>query len=241
MGAACGDSGSGDAARSTSTTAAPVIDPGDGGDYRPRIDPADFVDVVDNVYMPLRPGVRWVYEGMEGGERERVEVVVTGERRRILGIDAVVVRDTVTSGGALVEDTFDWFAQDRAGNVWYLGEDSKEYENGEVVSTAGSWEAGVDGALPGIVMRASPSVGHAYRQEYYRGEAEDLAEVVRTGEDVSVPAGDFSDVLVVREWNPLEPDVVEEKSYAPGVGLVLERKVKGGDGRAELVEHVPAG
>lgn len=227
--------------QSTSTTAAPVIDPGDGGDYRPRIDPADFVDVVDNVYMPLRPGMRWVYEGVEDGERERVEVVVTGERKRILGIDAVVVRDTVTRGGALVEDTFDWFAQDRAGNVWYLGEDSKEYENGEVVSTAGSWEAGVDGALPGIVMRASPSVGDAYRQEYDRGEAEDLAEVVRTGDDVSVPAGDFSDVLVVREWNPLEPDVVEEKSYAPGVGLVLERKVKGGDGRVELVEHVPAG
>lgn len=239
-GVACGHSGGRSAASST-TAAPPVIDPGDGGDYRPEIDPADFVDVVDNEYMPLRPGMRWVYAGVEGGERERIEVVVTGARRRVLGIDAVVVRDTVTIDGALVEDTFDWFAQDRSGNVWYLGEASREYENGEVVSTAGSWEAGVDGALPGIVMPASPSVGDAYRQEYYLGEAEDLAEVVQTGAEVSVPAGDYSDVLVVREWNPLEPDVVEEKSYAPGVGLVLERKVKGGDGRVELVEHVPAG
>ena len=213
-----------------------VIDPGDGGRYEADLDPADFVAGVDNPYFPLTPGMRWLYEGVEDDEIERVEVVVTTDRKEVLGISAVVVRDTVTVDDELVEDTYDWFAQDRDGNVWYLGEDSKEYEDGEVVSAAGSWEAGVDGAQAGIVMQADPTVGQAYRQEYYPGEAEDLAEVVRRGESASVPAGEFDDVLVIKEWNPLEPDVVEEKYYASGVGPILEVVVEGGDGRVELVE-----
>lgn len=213
-----------------------LIDPGDGGQYEADLDPANFVAHIDNPYLPLSPGARWVYEGVEDGEVERVEVVVTPDRKQILGISATVVRDTVTVDGDLVEDTYDWFAQDRDGNVWYLGEDSKEYEDGEPVSTVGSWQAGVDGAQAGIVMPADPTVGKAYRQEYYPGEAEDLAEVERRGEFASVPAGEFDDVLVIKEWNPLEPDVVEEKYYAPGVGLILEVVVEGGDGRTELVE-----
>lgn len=213
-----------------------LIDPGDGGQYQADLDPADFVADVDHPYLPLTPGQRWVYEGMEDDEVERVEVTVTSDRKEIMGISAIVVRDTVTVDGDLVEDTYDWFAQDRDGNVWYLGEDSKEYEDGEVVSTAGSWQAGVDGAQAGIVMQAEPTVGQAYRQEYYPGEAEDLAEVVRQGESASVPAGEFDDVLVIKEWNPLEPDVVEEKYYAPGVGLILEVVVEGGDGQVELLE-----
>jgi hypothetical protein len=203
-----------------------VIDPGDGGHYAPAIDPADFVDTVDNPYFPLRSGSRWVYEGTSGGEAERIEVV-TQERRTILGISATVVRDTVSVEGDVVEDTLDWYAQDRDGNVWYLGEASRDIENGAVVSTAGSWEAGVDGAHPGIVMRASPTVGDAYRQEYYRGEAEDLAEVIEVG----------ADRVVTQEWNPLEPDVVERKTYERGVGLVGEEKVRGGDGALELVSY----
>jgi hypothetical protein len=242
--AACGGDGGngsdeGGASRSAtaepSRAAEPVIDPGDGGDYAPVIDPADFVTQIDNPYMPLRPGSRWVYEGTDDGDDERVEVEVTPERREILGISAVVVRDTVTMDGELVEDTHDWFAQDRDGNVWYLGEETAEYEDGEVVTTEGSWEAGVDGALPGIVMPAAPAVGDAYRQEYYEGEAEDMGQVVRVGQSTTVAAGRYDDVLVTEDWTPLEPEVVEEKSYAPGVGLVLEVKTAGGEGRIELV------
>lgn len=215
----------------------PVIDPGDGGAYAPEVDPADFVTAIDHPYLPLVPGTRWVYEGISDGEEERIEVVVTDDRREVMGISAVVVRDTVTVDGELEEDTYDWFAQDRAGNVWYLGEDSREYEDGEVVSTEGSWEAGVGGALPGIVMPADPTPGQAYRQEYLAGEAEDMAEVVRLDGTETVPYGSFTGLLVTREWNPLEPDVVEEKYYAAGVGLVLEVVTAGGEGRVELVEQ----
>ena len=159
-----------------------------------------------------------------------------------MGISATVVRDTVEEDGEVVEDTYDWFAQDDEGNVWYLGEDSKEYEDGEVVSTEGSWEAGVDGALPGIVMLAEPAVGDAYRQEYLEGEAEDLGEVHELGARETVPAGTFGDLVVIREWNPLEPDVVEDKYHAPGIGVVLEVTVEGGDERVELVEfQAPSG
>ena len=173
------------------------------------------------------------------GELEHIEVVVTDERRQVMGIEAVVVRDTVTVDGELAEDTYDWFAQDADGNVWYLGEESTEYEDGEAVSTEGSWEAGVDGALPGIVMYADPVPGTAYRQEYDEGEAEDVAEGERAGPSVTVAGQDYADVVVIREWNPFEPDVVEDKSYAPGVGTILEEKVAGGDERVELIEHTP--
>jgi hypothetical protein len=246
--AACGDDGGpstsavDEGEQSTTTEAAePVIDPGDGGNYDPAIDPAAFVDVIDNPYLPYAPGASWIYEGTEDGETERIEVTVTPERKQIMGISATVVRDTVTVDGELVEDTYDWFAQDRDGNVWYLGEDSTEFENGEAVSKAGSWEAGVDGALPGIVMQADPQVGQAYRQEYYPGEAEDLARVSRLGATESVPFRDFDQLLVIEEWNPLEPDVVEEKYFAPDVGLVLEVKTRGGEGRVELIDHNPGG
>ena len=157
-----------------------------------------------------------------------------------MGIAATVVRDSVYVEDELVEDTFDWFAQDRDGNVWYLGEDSREIEGGEVVSTEGSWEAGVDGALPGIVMPAEPGVGDAYRQEYDVGEAEDMFEVVAVGGAVEVPVGSFEEVVMTRDWTPLEPEVIEEKQYAPGVGKLREEKTAGGDDLSELVESPPA-
>lgn len=231
--AACGDD--------TTTADAPVIDPGDGGDYNPELDPADFVDVVDNPFFPLNPGARWVYEGPadEPGKVERIEVVVLDERKEIMGISATVVRDTVTVDGVLLEDTHDWFAQDKEGNVWYLGEDVKNYEDGELVDTDGSFEAGVDGALPGIVMLADPQVGDAYRQEYYVGEAEDMGEVVATSGTKTVPAGTFTDILVTKDWNPLEPDVVEQKTYARGVGVIFEEHIEGDTGTAALLEFTP--
>ncbi len=226
---ACGGSGK--------DGATPVIDPGDGGVYQPQLNPADFVGAIDNPYLPLKPGSRWVYESDDGSER--IEVAVLRETRSILGITATVVRDTVTEDGELVEDTLDWYAQDSAGNVWYLGEDSKEYKDGKVVSTAGSWEAGVDDARPGIVMPARPTSGLSYRQEYYAGEAEDMATIMSLDGTAQVPAGAFSNLLVIREWTPLEPKVIEEKYYAAGVGVVQEVNVAGGKGRVQLLSFEP--
>ena len=231
LGVSCGSNGN-----KASAEATPVIDPGDGGNYHADLDPDETVDIIDNPYLPLIPGNRWVLEGEEDGEVERVVVVVTDQRREVMGISAVVVRDTVTVNGEVTEDTYDWFTQDAEGNVWYLGEDTKEYEDGEVVSTEGSWEAGVDGAQPGIVMLADPDKGDAYREEYLAGSAEDMGEVVQLGAKARVDAGSFDDVIVIKEWTPLEPKIVEEKYYAPGVGQVLEVTKRGGKGRMELVE-----
>jgi hypothetical protein len=240
LAAACGGGdGESRVATTASTATTPVIDPGDGGHYAPVLDPADFVDRIDNPYLPLLPGASWTYEGVSGGGPERVEVVVTPERKLILGISAVVVRDTVTVDGEVVEDTFDWFAQDRGGNVWYLGEAVQDFEHGTLVSTAGSWEAGVDGAVAGIVMPATPAVGDAYRQELSAGEAEDMFEIVGIADTETVPAGRYERVVVTKDWNPLEPDVIEQKHYAPGVGLIAERKIAGDRGRAELVHFMP--
>jgi len=223
------------------TSSSPVIDPGDGGNYSVDLDPGGVVTVIDNPMLPFAVGSRWVYESVAASEVERIEVVVLGETRVVMGIPATVVRDTVTIDGELVEDTYDWYAQDDAGNVWYLGEETKEYVEGEVVSTAGSWEAGVDGALPGILMKADPEVGDAYRQEFYRGEAEDLAEVARVGVSEAVPFGSYDDLTVIKEWSPLLASVVEEKYYAAGVGLILEVAVEGGDERIELISYQPGG
>lgn len=216
---------------------AAFIDPGDGGNYTPNVGAARFVPRIDNPYLPFKPGARWVYESEDG--KERIETEVLAETRTIQGIVATIVHDRAFEDGELVEDTFDWYAQDQDGNVWYLGEDSSDYEDGKVVSTAGSWEFGQDGAKPGIVMLAKPAVGRSYRQEYYLEEAEDLARVKSLGGSRQVPAGSYKDVIVTEEWTPLEPDVVEEKSYAPGVGLIYEEKVKGGKGTVRLIEFTP--
>ena len=215
---------------------------GSGSDSLPQdgepveLDPADFVARVDNPYWPMLPGSRWVYrESDADGTEMRVEVTVTERTKRILGIDATVVHDVVTEDGELVEDTYDWYAQDTAGNVWYLGEATKEYEHGKVVTTAGSWEAGVDGAQAGVVMPAKPRVGLAYRQEHYAGEAEDRGRVLSLDERVEVPFGSFDGVVMTKDWTPLEPDVLEHKFYARGVGPVLALGLSGGGGREELV------
>lgn len=205
-------------------------------DYAPAIEPADFVEEIDNPYLSWVPGTVFVYEGQTGEGLEHIEVRVTDERKEIMGINCVVVQDTVWVDDELVEDTFDWYAQDRDGNVWYMGEDSREYENGEAVSTAGSWEAGVDGAQPGIIMQANPEIGAVYRQEYYAGEAEDMAEVASLSESATVAYGSYDDLLVTKEWTPLEPGIAENKYYAAGLGLVLEEVVEGGTGRVELVD-----
>jgi hypothetical protein len=202
--------------------------------YSPWIVPGDFVATIDNPFMPLVPGTRMMYEGPTDAGLERIDYFVTRETRDVMGVTCVVVRDTVTLNGELIEDTYEWYAQDNNGNVWYFGEDSKEYKRGKVVSTTGSWEAGIDGAQPGIVMPASPTAGPSYRQEYYAGEAEDMAKVDRLGMSVTVPYGSFTGVLRTLEWTPLEPGFYEYKYYAPGVGLVLEA-VRGSRERVELL------
>jgi hypothetical protein len=208
-----------------------------------KLEPADFTTRIDNPYWPMAPGDRWVYRetGPEGTE-QRVEVAVTNRTKQIAnGIEARVINDVVTEDGQLVEVTDDWHAQDKAGNVWYLGEDTAEYENGEVTTRSGSFEAGVDGAQPGIIMPADPQDGMAYRQEYYEGEAEDKAEVLSTDEQVEVPFGYFKGALLTKDRVPLEPKVSEYKLYARDVGPVLTVKTSGGSGREELVSYSRAG
>jgi hypothetical protein len=207
------------------------------GDETVHLNPADFTTRITNPYWPMRPGSRWVYrETDSGGAKQRVVVTVTRRTKLIAnGIRARVVHDVVREDGEPVEVTDDWYAQDRAGNVWYLGEDTTEYENGEPVSKEGSFEAGVDGAQPGVIMPAHPHPGLRYRQEYYEGHAEDRARIVSRREQAGVPFGHFRRVLMTREDNPLEPRVLEFKFYARGVGPVLAVSVSGGSDREELV------
>jgi hypothetical protein len=203
-----------------------------------ELDPADFTSEIDNPWLPLRVGARWVYRETDAeGAEQRVEVTVLDETRDVMGVEARVVHDVVTEDGKFVEDTYDWYAQDADGNVWYLGEETKEFENGKVSTTAGSWEAGVDGAQPGVVMPAEPEVGMTYRQEYYEGEAEDAAEVLSLDEKAEVPFGTFDEVLMTKDYTPLEPDILEHKFYARGVGVVLALAISGGSDREELLEH----
>ena len=229
-----GPTGSG----STQAAEAPVLPQGD----EPfDLDPADFVAGVDNPYWPMAHGSRWVYrEADQKGGVQKVVVTVTDKAKTILGIQATVVHDVVSEDGKVIEDTFDWYAQDRWGNVWYLGEDTTEYEDGKA-STAGSWEAGVDGAQAGVLLPGQPEVGLAYRQEYYEGEAEDAGEIISLDEQVEVPFGSFDGVLMTKDWTPLEPKLVEHKFYAKGTGPVLAVTVSGGSDREELLSFRPGG
>ena len=213
------------------------------GSERVNLDPADFTTTIDNPYWPMTPGSRWIYRESGGtGPANRIVVTVTARTKRVAaGIVARVVHDRVTQAGRLVEDTQDWYAQDADGNVWYLGEATKEYEDGEVSSRKGSWEAGVDGAQAGVIMPARPRVGMMYRQEYRAGEAEDRGGVLSLDERAQVSAGAFAGVLMTRDWTPLEPRTVEHKFYARGTGPVLALDVSGGSGREELLRFTRGG
>jgi hypothetical protein len=234
--AACGG-GSPDGSQSAAATTLPK------GSEPVRLDPGRFTTEIDNPYWPMKPGSRWVLrEKDKGGETQRVEITVTDQTKTIMGIEARVVHDRVTNeqDGSLVEDTYDWYAQDDQGNIWYLGEDTKEYENGKVTSTEGSWQAGVDGAQPGILLPAAPKPGLSYRQEYYKGEAEDAAQVLSVDQQAKVPFGAFDNVLQTKDFTPLQPELLEHKFYAKGVGPVLAMDVRGGQSREELVRYEPA-
>lgn len=195
----------------------------------PSLTATDFVPRIDNPLLPLVPGNTWVYRATSSDGEETITVTVLDETRTIGGVTATVVHDVVTDAeGEVLEDTRDWFAQDTAGNVWYLGEATTEYDNGKS-STEGSWEAGVDGAQAGLAMPAAPRLGDGYRMEYLRGEAEDRAAVLSLDATATVPFGRFTDLLETEDTTPLEPGLVERKLYAKDVGLIREETIAGGD------------
>jgi hypothetical protein len=205
------------------------------GRYAPKIDPASFVGRIDNRYLPYQPGTRFHFEGVRGTTPQTDDQVVLHRTVRILGVRCTVVRDTVSEHGHAVERTDDFYAQDRRGNVWYMGEDSFELQHGRFVKASDSWRSGVNGGKPGIIMPAHPRPGDAYRQEYYPpGRALDEARVVRLDGRRTVPYGTFDRLLVTSERSPLEPQT-ERKYYAPGVGEIAEHVVKGHHEAFELV------
>lgn len=222
LAAGCGSSGTKPAPKtqasnpSASTTGASARPP-----YDPKIDPANFSTSITNPYFSLKPGAKWVYRGTKNGTPQDVVVQVTSQTHTSLGVRCLVISDIHTQAGALVEKTTDWYAQDKQGNVWYFGEDTKEYQKGVVTSTAGTWDAGVDNAKPGVVMQAHPKAGGGfYRQEYRPGIAEDKAKVQSVSATQKVPAGSFEKVILTEDIDPLNPDKLEHKWYAPGVGMV---------------------
>lgn len=192
-----------------------------GAPYDPVINPANFVAGVNNPYFPLTPGTTYVYEGQTSDGLEHSEFFVTHNTRVILGVTCIEVHDSVKLNGVLSEDTLDWFAQDKDGNVWYFGENTHELADGLITTIDGTFMAGVDGAKPGIVMKAHPMIGDFYRQEFALDNAEDLADTLSLSETVTVPAGTYLNCLKSQETTPLETDLLEDKFFAPGVGNVL--------------------
>jgi hypothetical protein len=190
--------------------------------YSPTIDPAAFSTTIDNAFMPLTPGTRTTYESQTAEGHQQTTTEVTRDTKTIMGVNTVVVHDTVTLDGKPTEDTLDWFAQARDGSVWYFGEATKAFDGG-AVDTSGSFEAGVDGALPGIAVPGTPRVGDRYRQEYAKGVAEDVGEVLSlTGSETTPLTGPKTDLLVTKDTDLLDPTgPVENKYYARGIGLVL--------------------
>jgi hypothetical protein len=203
------------------------------------LDPGDFSATIDNTYWPMKPGTRWTYREIgEDGKAQNVVVTVTSKTKRTRnGVTARIVRDTVSLHGRVIEDTFDWYAQDAEGSIWYLGEDTVEFEHGRIATHEGSFQAGVHGAQAGVIMPADPKPGQAYRQEYLKGQAEDNGEVLSRHEMADVPAGHFKNMLLTKDTSGVEPDALEYKLYAAGVGPVLTLGVSGDVGREELVKR----
>jgi hypothetical protein len=198
--------------------------------------PSGFTARVDNPWFPLRPGTVYVYRGVKDGASARDVVTVTHGVKTIAGAPCVVVKDRLYLAGKLAERTTDWYTQDGRGNVWYFGEATAELDKrGHVTSTEGTWQAGRDGAKPGIYMPAHPTPGRSGRQEFYEGHAEDHFQVLSIRASIRVPYTSSTNALLTKEWTPLEPGVVDHKLYVRGVGTVLEQTMTGGDERLELV------
>jgi hypothetical protein len=210
------------------------------GPYSPTI-PNTWVANVTHTFFPLVRGTTYQYSGPTPNGTETITIEVLPGTRTIKGVAATEVRDRVYLNGALIEDTHDWYAQDTDGNVWYLGEDAKDYSSGSLVGTFGSWEWGVDGALPGIIMWSNPSshINEEYRQEYFALQAEDWAKVIAVGQAVTVPYGTFSGCITTEDWNAVKPqDPREHKDFCPQVGQVRGIKV-GTTEKVELISRTP--
>jgi hypothetical protein len=232
---ACGGGSSQSTTQETGGTAATSLPVG-GKPF--KMNPADFMTEIDHPYWPMKAGSRWIFRETDAeGSVSRVVVTVLDKTKTIMGIEARIVHDQVSEQGEVKEDTFDWYAQDAEGNLWYLGEDTTEYENGKPKTKEGSWEAGVDGALAGVILPAHPEVGMTYREEYYKGHAEDGASILSVDAFAKVPYGTFDHGIQTRNFSGIEPDTIEEKIYAKGVGVVLELTVSGGSDRTELVSY----
>jgi hypothetical protein len=199
-------------------------------------DPSIFIAAIDNPWLPFKPGTVLRYRGTKDGKAAKDVTTVTSRTQVVAGVSCVVVDDKLWLNGRLEETTLDYYVQDRAGNVWYFGEDTQELDaNGNITNTEGSWHAGVDGAVPGIFMEASPIVGHMFLQEFYKGQAEDHFEVLDLAASVKVPAGTYTGALLTKEWTPLEPDVLDHKWYVRGIGEVKELAIKGPKEELDLV------
>ncbi len=239
--AACGGNADSNPGPSTAATEASRPAPSlPQGTEQVKLDPAEFTTRIDNPYWPMRPGRRWVYRSVdpESLTAQRDIVRVTNRTKKVAeGVNTVVVRDVASENGAPVEVTADYYAQDKAGNIWYFGEKTAEYANGKVKSRAGSFEAGVDGAQAGIALPAKPMPGMKYRQEDYKGQAEDRGEVISTEAQAEPPFGHFQHALMTKDTSPLEPDVLEFKLYARGIGPATSLTVSGGSEFEELVSY----
>ena len=196
--------------------------------YNPVIDPANFVDEITNPYFPLKPGTVFKFEGTRDGVARRDEMTVTNETKVIMGVKCIVVRDISSNDTEIVEKTVDWYAQDKDGNVWYFGEDTAEYAGGKVTTTDGTWMAGVDGAMPGYIMKAKPAVDEGYRQEYRPGVAEDYAKVIKVDATGGGPSGKYENVVVTEDIDLLDKAKFEHKYFAPGIGTIGSDGMVGG-------------
>ena len=204
--------------------------------WNPVINPADFVSSVDNQYFPLVVGRTLKYRSETKDGVQTLDIEVPGTTKVVMGVTTTVMIEREKLDGVTVEVSENWFAQDKNGDVWYFGEFSQKYENGAPAGTEGSWEAGVDDAKPGIIMRGDPQPGDAYFQEFAPDVAQDQAQVKSTRLTTTVLQGSHSGVVETREWSALEPNSHEKKFYAPGIGLIMERK---GNERLELIQIVP--
>lgn len=210
---------------------------GPGGDYHPKFDPGGFTARVTNPWFPLPVGRTYIYTGVDG-KRGTTDIVTVSRRTKMIdGVRTRVVNDRVLTGGLVRERTTDYYAQDRCGNVWYFGEDTAELDrHGHATTTDGSFRAGVDGSQPGVFMQAHLQLGRKFRQEWYRGQAEDVYKALSTTASRTVPYGTFAGVLRTLETNALESGVRDNKYYARGIGTISELTVRGGNERLSLVE-----
>lgn len=212
---------------STATTSSTTQPTSSAPSLAPVPSASDFVAEVNNPWFPLKPGSKWIYRGVKDGAPTTDTFVVTTRKRVVQGVSTTVVMDVTTSGKRVVEATEDWYAQDKQGNVWYFGEDTREFDKSGKVDTSGSWEAGVGGARAGLFMPANPQIGMSFYQEYLKGEAEDTYKIVSLTASISVPAGTFNPTLMTEESTVLEPGIVTQKNYAKGIGEVYENDTKG--------------